>query len=125
MSTQTLLQASLATTGVRPGTIYIAGPMTGRPNYNYDAFASAAAHLRGLGYTVASPHEIDFGEDTPGTQPYPVYIKGGLDLLLKCDSICLLPGWPKSKGAMLELNTAVAAGMTVLLYDSEHGLLLP
>lgn len=29
--------------------LYLAGPMTGLPNYNFPAFNAAAAHLRGMG----------------------------------------------------------------------------
>ena len=33
--------------------IYIAGPMTGYPNFNFDAFNEAAAILRDAGWTVS------------------------------------------------------------------------
>ena len=37
--------------------IYLAGPMTGLPEYNYPAFHAEAARLRGLGFHVENPAE--------------------------------------------------------------------
>lgn len=41
----------------RSGRIYIAGPMTGLPDFNFPAFNDMAAILRGLGYHVENPAE--------------------------------------------------------------------
>ena len=32
--------------------VYVAGPMTGLPDFNYPAFNAEAQRLRGLGYQV-------------------------------------------------------------------------
>ncbi|MCY1527250.1 hypothetical protein D9M68_623110 [compost metagenome] len=37
--------------------IYLAGPMTGLPEFNYPAFHAEAARLRALGYQVENPAE--------------------------------------------------------------------
>ena len=37
--------------------VYIAGPMTGLPDFNYPAFNAAAAKLRALGLEVLNPAE--------------------------------------------------------------------
>ena len=37
--------------------VYIAGPMTGLPAFNYPAFHAAAATLRQAGYVVENPAE--------------------------------------------------------------------
>ena len=37
--------------------IYLAGPMTGLPEFNYPAFHAEAARLRQLGYHVENPAE--------------------------------------------------------------------
>ena len=39
--------------------LYLAGPMTGLPLWNFPAFATAAAALRADGHTVFSPAEHD------------------------------------------------------------------
>lgn len=40
-------------------TLYIAGPMSGIPGFNFPAFIAAAAALRAAGYTIISPAETD------------------------------------------------------------------
>ena len=42
---------------------YIAGPMTGRPNNNFQAFHAAAANLRGQGHEVVNPAELQAPDD--------------------------------------------------------------
>lgn len=39
--------------------IYISGPMTGLPDFNFPAFHDAAARLRERGHEVANPAEIN------------------------------------------------------------------
>lgn len=91
--------------------VYIAGPMTGLPDYNYPAFEAAAEHLREcLGYDVVSPHEL-FGGDT--TRPYGDYMRTGLMAMLGCDEVYMLPGWERSRGASLERKVAEACGIPV------------
>lgn len=89
---------------------YIAGPMTGLPGHNYAAFSSLTQSLRAQGVDVLSPHEIDSGSMDRGWE---WYMREALKMLLKCDSVLMLPGWQNSKGACLERSVAEALGMPI------------
>lgn len=94
----------------RRAVVYIAGPMTGLPEFNYPAFHAKAAELRALGYEVRNPAEND-GESTG--KPWAFYMRLGLRSLLDCDEIHFLPGWRASRGANAEWFVADLLGMTV------------
>jgi hypothetical protein len=92
--------------------VYIAGPMTGYPEFNHPAFHSAAARLRGVGFDVISPAELNPRDpllqidDHYHAKLYPSFLKRDIAALLECDHICMLDGWEKSKGATLEHHIA-------------------
>lgn len=91
--------------------IYISGPMTGLPNFNYDAFNAAADRLRNAGWQeVINPAE-NFGgrKDLPRV----TYLRADVVMLAKCDAIAMLPGWEKSRGAKLEYMLACELGMKI------------
>lgn len=92
-----------------PRRIYIAGPMTGLPDFNYPAFNAEAARLRALGYHVENPAE------NPGQQSWAAYMRVAIRQMLTCDTIALLPGWEQSKGARLELSIARRVGLKLAL----------
>lgn len=101
----------------RTRTWYLSGPMSGYPEFNFPAFERAANMLRQV-TTVVSAHEVDHGIHTgAGTQPYVEYLRGDLMELLRCNGIILLKGWPKSKGARLELEVAMDLEYPVWFYD--------
>ena len=91
--------------------VYIAGPMTGLPEYNYPAFHAAAAHARTLGYEVINPAD-NFDGDT--TLPWATYLRQALRQVLDADAIVVLPGWESSKGAQLETHVARTLAMPVI-----------
>jgi nucleoside 2-deoxyribosyltransferase len=97
----------------RDRTFYLAGPMSGYPEYNFDEFERWAEILRRGGLKIASPHEIDHGEtpETRGSLPYQNYIDAGMKLLESCGGIILIAGWPQSSGACAELSRAIDRGM--------------
>ncbi|WJN61306.1 DUF4406 domain-containing protein [Pseudomonas sp. SO81] len=88
--------------------IYIAGPMTGLPEYNYPAFHAEAARLRALGYIVENPAE------NPKQPSWFMYMRQALRQMLTCDAIALLPGWANSKGALLERYVGQMVGLQIL-----------
>jgi hypothetical protein len=98
--------------------VYISGPMTGLPEYNFPAFTTAAERLRMMGHEVVSPHEVGHDDNgAPGSILWSAYIRRDLVEMLTCDAIHLLPGWENSRGATLELYVATQVGMTVHIYE--------
>lgn len=92
--------------------LYVAGPMTGLPEFNYPAFNAAATMLRGLGYDVLNPVDAEQHNPTPGTpQTWDWYMRHALRMVLDADALALLPGWEKSRGARVEVELAYALGM--------------
>ena len=106
--------------------VYIAGPMTGIPQFNYPAFIRAADILRHNGHEVVSPAELDDKDDKAAALASPdghmLSYTGGTgktwgdflsrDVKLLADTgieaVVVLPGWYKSRGARLETFVANA-----------------
>jgi hypothetical protein len=80
--------------------------MTGYPELNYPAFASAAERLRAKGFEVVSPAELN-----PITTGYREAMLNDIKALIECDHICMLQGWQASKGATLEHHIASVLGI--------------
>lgn len=93
--------------------IYVAGPMTGIEDLNFPAFNQAASMLRNLGHEVINPAEVNPDHAMPWAQ----CMRRDIAELVKCDAICLLPGWEKSKGATLEHHIAARLELLVAVYD--------
>lgn len=92
--------------------IYIAGPMTGLPDFNFPAFNLAEAALQAAGWTPVNPasHGIVEGAD------WHDYLRWDIAMLATCEAIFLLPGWSQSKGVELELHIAKKLGMQILYH---------
>lgn len=87
--------------------VYVSGPMTGLPEFNFPAFNAAEAMLREQGYDVENPASkgiIDGWE-------WEDYLRLDLRLITECDAIYLLPGWENSRGARLEVHVADELGL--------------
>ncbi len=95
--------------------IYLAGPMTGIPLHNFPTFEEAARVLRAKGYEVVSPHELE-DVDHEHPKPWAYYMHRAIELLIRCDSLVLLPDWYHSRGTKLELSIARALGFAIYVY---------
>lgn len=82
--------------------LYLAGPMTGLPEFNFPAFHRAAAALRDAGHDVINPAEINVDPKATWQQ----CLRACLAQLVTCEGIALLPGWEHSRGARLEAHVA-------------------
>ena len=108
--------------------IYLSGPMTGLPEYNYRAFHAAARKLRSLGHTVINPaelhphgrmrrllyrvlHALRLVRGQPSAPTWADYMRADIRALLDCEAIATLPGWEQSLGAELEVSIADELGM--------------
>jgi hypothetical protein len=89
--------------------LYVAGPMTGLPEYNRPAFAEATARLNRVGHDAVNPGRR---EPVPG-KSWQDYLRDGLTDLLHCEGVAVLPRWMESRGARLEVSTAWALSMPV------------
>lgn len=113
---------------------YMAGPMSGIPQFNFPAFHAAADSLRSKGHNIISPAELDSkaiqtiamksedGTLTDGKIAGETW--GDLlsrDVKIIADSVqgvVLLPGWEKSKGAKLEAFVGLLCKHKFALYNN-------
>ena len=110
---------------------YLAGPMSGIPQFNIPAFDQATETLRSLGYDITSPAELDSVEvrtaamkSTTGAHADVVSIETWGDMLARdvkiitdnMDGIVFLPGWHESNGARLEAYVALLTQKKFALY---------
>lgn len=98
------LHACVALGGVPRDSVvlYLSGPMTGLPGYNFPAFDAAAAELRGRGWRVINP--ADFGAKPE--KSWADHLKRDLFVLGETDVLVQLPGWENSRGGRLEFFVA-------------------
>ena len=96
--------------------VYLAGPMRGHPGYNYPAFHEATAFLREIGHEVFNPAEHGLDVDPESDTALREYMKIDLPAVLDSDTVVVLDGWERSKGASLEVYVAEAVGIPVVSY---------
>lgn len=109
--------------------IYIAGPMSGYPDYNRPAFYEVAEAFEEGGWEVFNPADNDvllFGSHEAcdaviaEDRTEALRIMLGSDLAWICkeaDAIAMLPGWEKSYGARAEHVTAVALDLQIIYIE--------
>ena len=117
--------------------VYLAGPMTNVPHYNFPLFDQVAALLRAGGWEVISPAEEDrkrkigaIAEASPdGKSELPETWADvlGRDLKLIADGgvegIVFLPGWTQSRGARLEAQIGLLCDLKFFLWTLDDLLI--
>lgn len=93
-------------------TVYIAGKMTGIPNFNRERFNAKENELLEMGFQVLNPAKIC---DLPS---YEMYWPINMAMLDGADFIYMLDGWEDSPGARRELFYAVETGTAVLFENT-------
>lgn len=94
----------------RENRIYIAGPMTGYPNYNFEAFNRIALDYFNSGWDVENPAEHGVIDGATWED----YMMFDLTRLGLCGTIYMLDGWRESKGACIEHALAMTLGMDIV-----------
>lgn len=88
--------------------IYLSGPMSGHPDYNYPAFNAAARRIRSLGHAVFNPAET-FGGATDLSRR--TYLEVDYAAVAKADALVYLPDADTSVGASTEIAIARSLGI--------------
>lgn len=114
--------------------LYLAGPMSGYPAYNFTAFSEAAKLWAAWGYEVHTPfaansrawqriHGRDFDPFNDvcdwGDPSLNEMMVEDLADLCRSDAVAVLAGWEKSKGARAELVFAINLGKPI--YEAHTG----
>lgn len=97
-------------------TVYIAGKITGDPNY-LQKFADTAEKIRRAGGIPLSPTILP----SEGFS-YGAYIRMSVAMMDECEIVCFLPDWRESCGACGEFARAKFQKKTIIqLKDLETG----
>lgn len=93
--------------------VYIAGPFRGANAWEVEQNIRRAEALClevwAAGFVGVCPHSMLRFFD--GALADDVWLKGDIELLVRCDAVLLARGWRRSKGAEIEMGLAKDAGM--------------
>ena len=100
--------------------IYISGRITGLPYpFAVKHFAIAARRLRDLGHHPVNP----IYNGLPSDATWAEHMRADLAALKACDSICMLRGWERSRGAQIERHVALKRGMPIYTFSEDRRLI--
>lgn len=89
--------------------LYLSGPMTGIPEYNYPSFHTAKEALEARGYDVVSPADLPIRDDWEWVD----YILVDIGSVFNVDGVARLEGWQASNGARIECRIAAERGIPI------------
>ena len=91
--------------------VFIAGPMTGFPDWNRAAFYEAEEVLTSADIESINPASLAF--IIPEYAPHEMFVDTTCALVKHCQAVVRLPGWENSTGVKRELAAAVKHGVPV------------
>lgn len=105
--------------------IYIAGPMTGYPEFNFPAFDAARNNLE-RDWNVISPADLDRAIGFEVTHEVtPEFLRDAMrrdiNAIMDVDALYALKGWEQSKGASAEVALAKWRGIPVHFEEVPSG----
>lgn len=89
-------------------TVYLAGPVSGKPNGNAKQFSSAAERLTSLGYRV-----LYTGMVQGAKMSEQAWMDIGMAMIRDCDMVMMLDGWKESTGSLAEYHYAQKCGKPI------------
>lgn len=98
--------------------IYIAGPMTGKPELNRAEFEKAADCFVSKEFSFFNPSHYAFINGWDERTSLSVVAPVLLNVLMRCTHIYMLRGWQDSKGATAEHAVAKWIGLEII-YQGE------
>ena len=113
--------------------LYISGPMSRVPEFNFPAFFRAEARLRAAGHDVINPASMDL-QQYPDIKSWPGFTSGDpsacpkfnlratllgdlTQILAHADGVVVLPGWAGKRCAQLEVMAARRIGLPIFELD--------
>lgn len=87
--------------------VYIAGPISGMPEFNRPAFFAEAERQTKRGHIPLNPAVL------PDGLTQPEYMALCIPMVMLADEIVMLPGWIDSQGATAEFHLAMKCGKTI------------
>lgn len=104
--------------------LYLSGPMTGLPCYNFPAFFYWEVVLSNRGHKVINPARIDcermLGGWTYSEDQYDEILEEDLRLIRQeAEGVFMLNGWEESEGALMEINEARDKGIPIMFEEEE------
>jgi Domain of unknown function (DUF4406) len=116
--------------------LYLCGPMSNLPQFNFPAFDEAAAALRAAGHMIVAPHEHDSPEyraaalasatgsvaDVPAGETWGTALARDVRIITDegIEGIVYLPGWYQSRGARLETFVALLCNIDNFYYYERY-----
>lgn len=117
-----------------PSKLYLAGPMTGIPQFNFPAFMAAQKDLEERGYEIINPADLDLKDlnttamsstdgkiTAEGVDGYTFGDFLARDVKIIADlvgGVVCLPNWENSKGARLEVYVCLISDKPVFAYEA-------